>query len=74
MPLLKRDIRVKIEKSRLETRMELRSMEIRRVPISIDESNETCPICGHRRGSHHNPDDRCCEDNCNCGFYFYGKR
>jgi len=57
----------------------------RRVPLTEEERDETCPECGHRRGLHHNPDDRCCEQVlyhlynsqqiksrvCNCGYYFY---
>jgi hypothetical protein len=50
------------------------SMSIRRVPLTEDEQNEICPECGHRRGLHHNPDDRCCETGCNCGYYFYGPK
>jgi hypothetical protein len=45
-------------------------LENRRKPLTKDEGNETCPVCNHRRGLHHNPDDRCVL--CNCGYYFYG--
>ncbi len=47
-------------------------MENRRRPLTESEAKEICPACGHSRGDHHNPDDRCVI--CDCGYYFYGKR
>lgn len=47
-------------------------ISIRRVRLTEKENNEKCPECGHTRGMHHNPDDRCVE--CDCGYYFYGHR
>jgi len=54
-------------------------IENRRVQLTADEQKEICPECGHTRGAHHNPDDRCCVEIaplvwCNCGYYFYGKK
>lgn len=51
-----------------------RGLSNRRAPLTEEESNEMCPACGHRRGLHHNPDDRCCESGCDCGYYFYGQK
>ena len=44
----------------------------RRKPLTVEEQKETCPACGHTRGAHHNPDDRCIS--CDCGYYFYGEK